>query len=90
MAEVLRWHEERRGKRLEDAEGENARLKRLLAETELDKAMLKEALRGNDYRGSFLCLCVGLVEVLDFQEVALVTAAVKRVIRVRLGNVFTS
>ena len=35
-------------KRLKDLEGENARLKRLLAEAELDKAMLKEALRGND------------------------------------------
>ena len=35
-------------KRLKDLEGENARLKRLLAESELDKAMLKEALRGND------------------------------------------
>ena len=35
-------------KRLKDLEGENSRLKRLLAEAELDKAMLKEALRGND------------------------------------------
>ena len=35
-------------KRLKDLEGENGRLKRLLAEAELDKAMLKEALRGND------------------------------------------
>ena len=35
-------------KRLKGLEGENARLKRLLAEAELDKAMLKEALRGND------------------------------------------
>lgn len=35
-------------KRLKELEGENARLKRLLAESELDKAMLKEALRGND------------------------------------------
>ena len=35
-------------KRLKDLEGENARLKRLLAEAELDKAMLKEALRGNE------------------------------------------
>ena len=30
-------------KRLKDLEGENARLKRLLAEAELDKSMLKEA-----------------------------------------------
>ena len=35
-------------KRLKGLEGENARLKWLLAEAELDKAMLKEALRGND------------------------------------------
>ena len=35
-------------KRLKGLEGENARLKRLLAEAELDKSMLKEALRGND------------------------------------------
>ena len=35
-------------KRLKGLEGENARLKRLLAEAELDKAMLKEALRGNE------------------------------------------
>jgi putative transposase len=35
-------------KRLKDLEGENSRLKHLLAEAELDKAMLKEALRGND------------------------------------------
>ena len=35
-------------KRLKELEGENARLKRLFAEAELDKAMLKEALRGND------------------------------------------
>ena len=35
-------------KRLKDLEGGDARLKRLLAEAELDKSMLKEALRGND------------------------------------------
>jgi len=35
-------------KRLKELENENSRLKRLLAEAELDKAMLKEALRGND------------------------------------------
>ena len=34
-------------KKLKELEGENARLRRLLAETELDKAILKEALRGN-------------------------------------------
>ena len=49
-----RWRNQYEGmkseeaKRLKDLEGENARLKRLLAEAELDKAMLKEALRGND------------------------------------------
>ncbi len=35
-------------KRLKSLEGENAKLKLLLAEAELDKAMLKEALKGND------------------------------------------
>jgi putative transposase len=35
-------------KRLKELETENSRLKRLLAEAELDKAMLKEALREND------------------------------------------
>ena len=34
-------------KRLKELEGENSRLKQLLAEAELDKAILKEALRGN-------------------------------------------
>ena len=34
-------------KRLKDLEGENARLKKLLAEAELDKAMLKEIAEGN-------------------------------------------
>jgi putative transposase len=34
-------------KRLKELEIENSRLKRLLADAELDKAMLKEALRGN-------------------------------------------
>ena len=35
-------------RRLKELDIENARLKRLLAEAELDKAILKEALRGND------------------------------------------
>jgi putative transposase len=35
-------------KRLKRLESENAKLKKLLAEAELDKAMLKEALQGND------------------------------------------
>jgi transposase-like protein len=34
-------------KRLKELESENARLKRLLAEAELDKAMLKELAAGN-------------------------------------------
>jgi transposase-like protein len=34
-------------KRLRELEDENLRLKKLLAEAELDKAILKEALRGN-------------------------------------------
>lgn len=34
-------------KRLKELEIENVRLKRLLADAELDKSMLKEALRGN-------------------------------------------
>ena len=53
-ATLHRWRHQYGGmkseeaKRLKELEGENARLKRLLAEAELDKAMLKEALRGND------------------------------------------
>ena len=53
-ATLARWRSKYGGmrseeaKRLKNLEGENARLKRLLAEAELDKAMLKEALRGND------------------------------------------
>lgn len=34
-------------KRLKELEDENKRLKKLLAEAELDKAILKEALKGN-------------------------------------------
>ena len=34
-------------RRLKELEDENRRLKKLLAEAELDKAILKEALRGN-------------------------------------------
>ena len=34
-------------KRLKELEGENARLKKLLGEAELDKAMLKELAEGN-------------------------------------------
>jgi putative transposase len=44
----LRRHEPTRGqKRLKELEKENARLKRLLAEKELDIDMLKEVSRGN-------------------------------------------
>ena len=48
-----RWRNKFGGMKSEEAERlkeldlENARLKRLLAEAELDKAILKEALRGN-------------------------------------------
>lgn len=48
-----RWRKEYGGmkvdqaKRLKDLEKENARLKKLLAESELDKAILKEAASGN-------------------------------------------
>jgi putative transposase len=48
-----RWRKEFGGlksdqmKRLKDLEKENGRLKRLLAEAELDKAILKEAASGN-------------------------------------------
>ena len=47
-----RWRREYGGlmvdqaKRLKELEGENARLKRLLAEAELDKAILREAVSG--------------------------------------------
>ena len=48
-----RWRKEYGGmkvehaKRLKDLEKENSRLKRLLAEAELDKAILREAASGN-------------------------------------------
>ena len=48
-----RWRQEYGGmrtnqaKRLKDLEKENARLKRLLADAELDKAILREAASGN-------------------------------------------
>ena len=48
-----RWRRESGGlkvdqaKRLKDLEKENVRLKKLLAESELDKAILKEAASGN-------------------------------------------
>jgi transposase-like protein len=49
----FRWRKEYGGlkvdqaKRFKELEQENARLKRLLADAELDKAILKEAARGN-------------------------------------------
>ena len=48
-----RWRNQYQGmsaqeaKRLKELESENARLKKLLAEAELDKAMLKEIAEGN-------------------------------------------
>ena len=50
---LIRWRKEYGGlrtdqaKRLKELERENARLKKLLAESELDKAILKEAASGN-------------------------------------------
>ena len=50
---LIRWRKEYGGlridqaKRLKKLEKENARLKRLLADAELDKAILKEAASGN-------------------------------------------
>ena len=50
---LVRWQKEYGGlrvdqaKKLKDLEKENIRLKRLLADAELDKSILKEALTGN-------------------------------------------
>ena len=50
---LIRWRKEYGGlkmdqaKRLKQLESENAKLKKLLAEAELDKAILKEAASGN-------------------------------------------
>lgn len=50
---LVRWKKEYGGlrvdqaKKLKDLEKENARLKKLLADAELDKSILKEALTGN-------------------------------------------
>lgn len=72
--------------RLKELEVENSRLKRLLADAELDKAMLKEALRGNgsarrrserpfsEFKKSLRCLSVGLVMDLDFVVALCVTS----------------
>jgi putative transposase len=46
-------------KRLNELEGENARLKKLLAEAELDKAMLKELASGNCRASSMLAFARG-------------------------------
>ena len=43
----VRRHEGNDAKRLKDLEAENARLKKLIAEAELDKAMLREIAEGN-------------------------------------------
>ena len=54
----FRWRKEYGGlrmdqaKRLKELEKENGRLKRLLADAELDKAILKEAASGNFFYGS--------------------------------------
>jgi putative transposase len=47
VAQPVRRDEGRRRQRLRELETENARLKKLLAEAELDKAMLKELAEGN-------------------------------------------
>lgn len=50
---LVRWQKEYGGlrvdqaKKLKDLERENSRLKKLLADAELDKSILKEALEGN-------------------------------------------
>ncbi len=46
LAVPVRGHEGRRGQTATQLETENARLKKLLAEAELDKAMLKELAGG--------------------------------------------
>ena len=47
LAAAVRGDEGNRGQRLKELEQENTRLKRLLADAELDKAMLKELAEGN-------------------------------------------
>ena len=47
LGRAVRRHESQDAKRLRELEGENARLKQLLAEAELDKSMLKELAEGN-------------------------------------------
>jgi hypothetical protein len=47
LGRAVRGHEGQRRQRLKELEGQNARLKKLLAEAELDKAMLKELVTGN-------------------------------------------
>jgi hypothetical protein len=47
VAQPVRRHEGHRGQAPRELEVENARLKKLLAEAELDKAMLKELAEGN-------------------------------------------
>ena len=47
LASPVRRDEGRRREAAAELEGENARLKKLLAEAELDKAMLKEIAKGN-------------------------------------------
>ena len=47
LARPVRRDEGQRRQKLRELEGENARLKKLLAEAELDKSMLKELAEGN-------------------------------------------
>ena len=47
VGEICRKMKIGQAKRLKDLEKENARLKRLLADAELDKSVLKEAAAGN-------------------------------------------
>ena len=47
LAEPVRGTKAEEARRLKELEQENKRLKKLLAEAELDKAVLKEALEGN-------------------------------------------
>ena len=47
LAQGMRRHAVSQAKKLKDVERENARLKKLVAEQALDKAILEETLKGN-------------------------------------------
>jgi transposase-like protein len=103
-ATLARWRSQYGGmkseeaKRLKELEGENARLKRLLAEAELDKAMLKERSgettepdpeRGRRYNvcgASSRYLSVGHVAELDFTATVFVTSDGQSVIPSRFAS----